>query len=240
MSDIIQGLWIGARLSAMERMSVESFLAKGHEYHLYTYGHVEGVPRGAVVRDASEILPPSMIFRYREFDTVSGFSNFFRYKLLLERGGWWVDADVVCLCPFDFADEHVFSSEWVRGEQVVNSGIIKAPAGSPAMEHAWRVCEGKRREELRWGETGPRLVQEAVMKCGLLRYVRPYEAFCPLSYSDWDRVLEPGGVGDFGPETYAVHLWNEMWRRAGEDKDASFHPDCLYERLKAKYVGGAL
>src|ERR1044071_3092824 len=238
MSEIIQGLWIGPRLSAMERMSVNSFLANGHEYHLYTDGEVEGVPPGATLRDGCEILPRSMIFRYREFDTVAGFSNFFRYKLLLERGGWWVDADVVCLRPFDFEGEHVFSSESVNGALVVNSGIIKAPAGSRVMEYAWRVCEGKRTEELRWGETGPRLVHEAVRECGFEASVRPFEVFCPLGYSEWERVLDPGGV-EFGPLTHAVHLWNEMWRRAGRDKDAGFHPDCLYERLKAKYLGGA-
>lgn len=239
MSDIVQGLWIGPRLSAMERMSISSFLANGHEYHLYTYGPVEGVPPGAVVRDGCEILPRSMIFRYTGFDTVAGFSNFFRYKLLLERGGWWADADVVCLRPFDFDGEHVFGAELAPGEVVVGSGIIRAPAESRAMKYAWRVCAAKRTDELRWGETGPRLVQEAVRECGLEGSVMPFEVFSPLCYSEWRRVLEPGGVGEFGPATHAVHLWNEMWRRAGEDKDASFHPDCLYERLKAKYLDGA-
>lgn len=35
----------------------------------------------------------------------------FRYKLILERGGWWVDLDTVCLRPFDLDLEHVFASE---------------------------------------------------------------------------------------------------------------------------------
>jgi hypothetical protein len=29
--------------------------------------------------------------------SVSAFSNLFRYYLLHQMGGWWVDADVVCL-----------------------------------------------------------------------------------------------------------------------------------------------
>ena len=32
--------------------------------------------------------------------------------------------------------------------------------------------------------------------------------------------------------TRAVHLWNEMWRRAGRDKDSSYHPACLFEQLE--------
>ncbi len=97
MSDAIQSLWIGSALSTMERLSLTSFVAAGHNVHLYTYDDVAGVPEGVELRDANAILPRSRIFRYAEHDTVSGFSNFFRYKLLLERGGWWVDTDVVCL-----------------------------------------------------------------------------------------------------------------------------------------------
>jgi hypothetical protein len=36
--------------------------------------------------------------------------------------------------------------------------------------------------------------------------------------------------------TFAIHLWNEMWRRAGQDKDGQYHPNCLYEALKRAYL----
>src|SRR5881227_24224 len=111
MQNTIQSLWVGSRLSVLERLSIASFLKNGHSYILYTYEPVEGVPAGAELKDANEILPSSSIFRYREYDTCSGFSNFFRYKLLLERGGWWADTDMICLKPFNLSAEFVFSSE---------------------------------------------------------------------------------------------------------------------------------
>ena len=103
---IIQGLWIGAELSVMEQLSIASFLRNGHEYHLYTYAELANVPAGTVIRDANEILPAAAIFQYKDRPSYAGFSNFFRYKLLLERGGWWVDSDLVCLRPFDFTVEY--------------------------------------------------------------------------------------------------------------------------------------
>src|SRR5690348_5090275 len=103
--DVIQGLWVGDRLSTMERLSIASFLALGHEYHLYVYRPVANVPAGTCVKDAREILPESMIFQYRKRPSYAGFANFFRYKLLLDRGGWWVDTDAVCLRALDFADD---------------------------------------------------------------------------------------------------------------------------------------
>lgn len=233
---IVRGLWVGAELSVMERMSVASFLAHGHEYHLYVYDDVKNVPRGAILKDAAEILPPERVFRYTHQASYAGFANFFRYKLLAERGGWWADTDMVCLRPFDFPDEHVFSTELCRGEEVVTSGVIKAPAGSPVMAYAWGVCQTKEPARLVWGETGPRLMGEAVAKFSLQSCAKPHRVFCPLGYDEWRRALEPDSAADFGEATYAVHLWNEMWRAAGEDKNAARDPACLYERLKARYL----
>ena len=232
---IIQGLWIGPELSVMEQLSIASFLLNGHEYHLYVYDETRNIPAGTTIKDGSEILPASSIFQYKQRPTYAGFSNFFRYKLLLERGGWWADTDTVCLKPFDFSTEYVFSSEISRGLEVINSGIIKAPVGSPLMAYAWGVCRAKKPENLVWGETGPRLMAEAVSNFLLEEYKRPYQVFCPLGFSDWRRVLEqPAPV--FDETTYAIHLWNEMWRAAGQDKNQTYDPGSLYERLKKKYL----
>jgi len=234
--DVIQGLWIGPALSAMERLSLASFLACGHEVHLHTYGAVDGVPSGVVLRDAAEILPASAIFHYREHATSAGFANFFRYKLLLERGGWWVDLDVVCLAPFDFPGEHVFAGEPAGEGRMATNAVIKAPAGSAAMARAWEVCRSKDPRALGWGETGPRLLTALVSELALEHAIQPPEVFCPLHYDRWDDALDPAFVADFGPATRAVHLWNEMWRREGRSKDERYPPGCLYERLKARYL----
>jgi len=89
---------------------------------------VAEVPDGVAIRDANEILPHDSIFVYRTDPgrgNPSAFANLFRYKLLSMRGGWWVDADVFCLRPFDFATDLVFGLE---GPGRVNSCVIKAPA----------------------------------------------------------------------------------------------------------------
>ena len=108
---VIQGLWIGSRLSPMEEISIRSFLANGHEYHLYAYSRIENLPEGTILRDANEIVSSEKIFKYRDYDSYAGFSNHFRYKLLLQNGGWWADLDLICLKPFDFKTGYVFSSE---------------------------------------------------------------------------------------------------------------------------------
>jgi mannosyltransferase OCH1-like enzyme len=238
-NQIIQGLWIGPELSVMEQLSIASFLRNGHDYHLYVYDNVKNVPAGTVVMDANEILPSDRIFQYKRSPSYAGFSNYFRYKLLLERGGWWADTDTICLKPFDFSEEYVFSSEInYKGREVVNSGVIKAPAGSSVMAYAWRVCEKKKPSRLVWGEAGPRLMAKAVEKCALTKYKRSYRTFCPIDYVEWRKVLEPALEVHLNDETYAIHLWNEMWRAAGQDKNAQYDQTSLYERLKRSYLPG--
>jgi hypothetical protein len=238
MPDVIQTLWIGPRLSTMERMSIASFLRHGHEVHLYTYGDVDGVPPGTVVRDGREILPAERIFFYRDYASPSGFSNFFRYKLLLERGGWWVDTDMFCLAPFAFEREHVFGSELSKGVPFVNCGALKAPRGSAAMAYAWEACNAKDPSTLRWGETGPSLVKEVVERLGMHDAVQPPHVFCPIPFPQWRRIVDGDDPVELPAGSVAVHLWNEMWRREGFDKDAMYDPRCLYERLKRETTRG--
>jgi hypothetical protein len=233
---VIQGLWIGAELSVMEQLSISSFLSNGHAYHLYVYDTPKNIPAGAVVKDGNEILPASRIFQYKHHASYAGFSNFFRYKLLLERGGWWCDLDNVCLKPFDFPDEYVFATEVCAGLEVVASGIIKAPAGGEAMGHAWEVCQSKSPAQLKWGETGPKLTGEAVRKYSLEYYVKSHDVFCPFGYDEWHRVLEPETEASLIANSHSIHLWNDMWRTSGQDKNASYDPACIYERLKRKYL----
>jgi hypothetical protein len=237
MSDVIQGLWVGSKLSAMERISISSFLAHGHEYHLYAYDQVDGVPAGTIVKDASEILPSSQIFQYREHKSYSGFSNFFRYKLLLERGGWWVDTDLICLRPFYFPAEYVFATERdPNGREFVTSGIIKAPRGSEIMNVAWQTCQAKNTDELQWGETGPTLMHHLVLRRPLSQYISSPDVFCPIDSAKWFDAILPGRRLSFGPESVAVHLWNELWRRLDLDKNETYPPNSLYEQLKTRYL----
>lgn len=237
MNTIVQGMWIGPELSVMEQLSIASFLTNGHEYHLYVYDEVKHIPAGATVRDANEILPASMIFQYKHSKSYAGFANFFRYKLLLARGGWWADSDIICLRPFSFPEEYVFASEKNGDAQIATSGVIKTPPASEVMSYAWETCRSKDPGQLRWGETGPRLIEEALRLFSLEKYLKPFQVFCPLGYLEWAKVLDPDAHQGFDRSTHAVHLWNEMWRREGRDKNDRYHPDCLYERLKRKYLG---
>ena len=238
--NVIQTLWVGDTLSTMERLSLSSFVKNGHDTHLYTYGKINNVPAGVTVKDGREILQEKMIFKYKEHNSFSGFSNYFRYKLITEKGGFWVDTDMVCLKPWDFSEPFVFCSEAVlpldQGNTHIGSCVIKGPPGNMLTKNAYEICMSKKPENLAWGEIGPRLVKEVVEKYAMNSFVKAPDWFCPIAGCMWHVFLNPEAGLQFNDNTYGVHLWNEMWRRSGIDKDQDFHPESFYEKLKRRYL----
>jgi glycosyl transferase-like sugar-binding protein/alpha 1,4-glycosyltransferase len=250
---VIQGLWIGGRLTAMERLCLTSFLKNGHECHLYTYADLENVPQDVIVKSAEDVVSRAEIFADRDEDlgvSYANFSDVFRYKLLSERGGVYADLDIVCLRPFDFQGEYVFGSQAMQdiveetkrfGPVLVNGNVMKAPAGSEIMKFCYERSIAGASADREWFELGPPLLTQAIKKFRLLNYVQPHVVFNPVDWWNWDDVIRNEASVktklDFiwRPPVYAVHLWNSMWNRAGVDKNARFSPDCLYERLKQLY-----
>lgn len=232
----MRGLWIGDRLGAMQRASIQSFLDAGHSYELFTYGPISGVPAGVRLVDGNEVTSAARIWRYTEFDSPAGFSNQFRYRLLRERGGTWADLDVICLRPLPDADYLLPSqrheSEWAA------TCLLRAPRRSPLLELACSAAEAVDPATAVWGQTGPRLMTRLVTDLQL--EALPIEAVCPIDFPDWamsvsDRASDRAEVERRTASSFAVHLWHEMWRRAGADVENPGPAGCFYARVLERF-----
>lgn len=237
-----QALWVGPRLSDLERLSLTSFVQNGHDVLLYVYEEPVGVPDGVTCLDARDILPEDRIFvhgpegGFAEGSPIA-FSDYFRFKLLHERGGWWFDVDVVCLRPIDLDEPYCFA--WEQ-EGIVGSSILRAPQDSPFTRELYerahdRIAEGT---GITFAEIGPHLVTRVVTEQKLERYVRPANTFFPVHWQHALDMFRPDDVGAWwtrfeGP--YAVHFWNETLRWSAIDKDAAYPPTSPFERLKRRY-----
>jgi len=250
MGETIQGLWIGRRLSLLEQLSIKSFLKHGHAYHLYVYNKIRNIPEGTIIKDASDILPRRMITK-RKAGPGKGsyalFSDLFRYKLLMEQGGFWTDLDAVCLRPFNFNAEYVFASENTPDGQIkAASGVIKAPSGSECMKACYEAASRVNMNESTWAATGPDMITSKISDFQLEAFVAPPHAFAPINYWEFKKLVDPTFQFEIQDDTYAVHFWNEMWRRkvskkgfikrtlrkSKYNKDALYSPDTLYGRLQ--------
>jgi hypothetical protein len=256
----IHMFWHGAALSRLERLCMSSFLAHGHALQLHVYAEPTGVPQGVQLVDAGTTLPQQLLFHHEPSGSVAAFADWFRYRVLYERGGVWADTDVVCLKPLVYAHPEIFARQ---DESVINNAVLGLPAGHPLA--AWmsdccehpnralpydtartrrrklkrRLLQGNRRGNIEWGEYGPRGFTEAARHLGYEDRALPFWHFYPVPYQNW-RCMFDSSLSDktdlFAGST-AVHLWNEMTRRApGFDRDGRFPPDSLFERLCARYL----
>src|SRR5580658_4666357 len=185
---------------------MHSFVANGHEFHLWRYGRApDRLPRGVVVHDANEILPYAAVFRKREADaelqlgagSYATFSDLFRANLLHRFGGIWVDMDVLCLRPFDFPEPYVFRAH--RLGVVMN--IIKCPAGSPLMGELCAEMEGRIGEDSRWFDF-TLAFNEAIHRHGLQGFVRD-DLAPPDRWETVQPFLETSA--EFRPSWHALH-----------------------------------
>lgn len=242
----VQMLWVRGALSKLERLSIASHLQNGHPVRLFSYEPIPALPEGTTWEDARAILPESAIFTNPSSDGYGGlsmFSNFFRYHLLLQRGGIWSDCDSVCIKPLAFASdmEYFFATERLPGQDNVPSGIgvnccvFKSPGGSPVVARALEIAQTTDLATAPWASTGPRALHQAVTELGLTRFMLAPEVINPIPW--WQILTLISGFTLLPANTYAVHFYNEMWRRNFLDKNADYDPLSLYERLKARYLG---
>ena len=86
-------------LGPQELACLTSFIKNGHHVIVYSYSH-ESLPPFLTGRDAREIMTREQLFAL-----VSGhhkgsyaiFADLFRCDLLKQKGGLWIDTDVMCI-----------------------------------------------------------------------------------------------------------------------------------------------
>ena len=254
----IQSLWIGERLSKIELLSIQSFLAHGHEYHLYVYADVGDVPSGVILKDAATVIPGDCIFTIK--GSLSAFSDWFRHELLFAHGGYWVDLDVVCLRPLCFDDPIVIGKEdcskanpavmrFPKGHEISRAlaDVGKEPNRPTPYDTAAdrrrklfrKFVLGNRRNRIEWGEpAGPVGVTKILKHHRLLKLAKPYYYFHPIHFSFWRCAWDDTFRDGLAPfqASYCIHLWNEKIRRGGAmNKDGPFPRHSLIQQLASRY-----
>lgn len=231
---IVHGLWVGASLSPLETLCLRSFVAMGHEFHLWLYEPLpHGLPAGVVQRPAEAILPANRIFRYRHGNSfghgkgsLAGFSDLFRYKLLYEEGGWWTDMDVTCLRPLDFEAPYVFRRHDVLP---VVGNLMKCPKGSPLMAACFQEAAEKVTADNRDWLLPIRILNKHIRKYQLEPYIKD------ITNQDRWEVIEYylHHYRPFPPKWHAFHWMNEEWRSRELDKTAAIPRSALGRLFKS-------
>lgn len=130
---------------------------------------------------------------------MCGKADILRYEILQHYGGVYVDADSVCVVPFDdgFLTHHAFASyehETLR-PGLVSNGTIGAESGAPFLEEILTAIETRELKGRAWESVGPKLLTEFAHDL----YIYPARTFLPTHLSGADA---PGDA-----PIYAVQFW---------------------------------
>ena len=232
--DPIHCFWSNAPLSDMSRLSLQSMVRQGHPVRLYTYDNLAAmqarVPSGVMVVDAASLVPAA-IYQHAVLNSdIRYFSDIFRYAVLHELGGWWLDTDIVLVKPLDFGREHVFSTQWSGVEQghVCVGDVMRAPKGSVHMANLYALSLQRMFSENRveYGAVGPLLLSEYLLVAGgeeLQSSILPPSSFNAIDRREVELFAVESRAGFellSDPRVTGVHLWGRMWAERGLRFDA--------------------
>ncbi|SDT25611.1 hypothetical protein [Bradyrhizobium canariense] len=128
--------WHG-RLDALRLLCLRSQIAAGHRVTVYSFDPLAGLPDGVGNAEAEAVLPhafseklrpPQPDGTWRDW-TALQFSDFFRMRLMAQRAGLWLDADVLLLKPIEIDPAKPYFA-WERPRQLGNS-VLYLPSNDP-------------------------------------------------------------------------------------------------------------
>ncbi len=169
--------------------------------------------------------------------------------------------DMVCLKPFDLNDDIVFGKEDPNTSSI---GVLKFPKLHFLPEfmalhcadineiYPWNRKKIKilktikkafgynDKEKYIWGDMGgPSTFGKALKHFSLNDIGKDYTYFYPVHFVHWKCIFDDTYSDDYQlfKNTYGIHLWNEMIRRDGIDKNSKFYSEkSLFSYLLNKYM----
>jgi hypothetical protein len=128
--------WHGT-LDPLRLTCLRSQVAAGHKVTVFSFQPLPGLPAGVRNAEAEAVLPYAFSKKLRapQADgtwgdwTILQFSDFFRMRLMAQKGGLWLDADVLLLRPVEIDETKPYFA-WERRRQLGNS-VLYLPSQHP-------------------------------------------------------------------------------------------------------------
>ena len=214
MTETVRTFWHGGALPPLARACLRSFTQHGHEVELYAYQSFD-VPAEIRLRSAEEILPASDLKGFT--GNISAFADLFRYQLLHDRGGWWVDTDVYCLTATLPQADRAWAPE---DAGLLNNAILRFPPGDPACATLCSLARERSAQGGRWGALGPAMLTEVLAQSPDGNHAGTRAAFYPLHWLEAHYAWLPERRADVEARLRGasfLHLWMKALTDCGID-----------------------
>jgi len=234
---IINGLWVGNQLSPLELLTLQSFVDHGHQFYLWVYENIQNkIPTNVILKDANEIVPHRDVFTLKYGDEEQGFgkgslalfADWFRYNLLFEKGGWWVDMDVTCLKPLDIKSDYYFRAHPILP---MIGNVMKCPKQAPFLQQTIHHLNPEKIENTIDWLLPNKVLNEQVKAFQLEGNIKQQHS----NLDNWQEVEAfVFSKQSVNPDWKFIHWMNEEWRAQNINK-TSFYKNTSISQLMKKH-----
>ncbi|TPL79948.1 hypothetical protein FJ950_27495 [Mesorhizobium sp. B2-3-14] len=197
-----------------------SMRAAGHPVRVWSYAPEKLeflVAHGIEIRNADDVMPRALFERIVAGSEIRYFSDIFRYAVLYEHGGLWMDSDVILLRPFPFRGDHFFNLQW-RGSHkghFVCGNVIYARPYSRHLRALYEMSISRfhHTSGKEFGDIGPKLLSDYIASdagAELREWVFSPMFFNTIDWNEIDRFEKPiTELADYlnDERVFGIHLW---------------------------------
>ena len=247
----VQTLWIG-EVNDLARLGFQSWLNQGYNIDVYTdmcnyHEPILQDPR-ITQKDARDIMD------FVNFNDILPFSDLWRYNLLYQKGGIWLDADMVLIDQLPNKDI-IISSEYTmlsgayksKLPFIANIGVLKFHP----KESMLKLIIDKintRRKDAKFVDN-MRVFQQVLKNNVNAKYVVDPSVFCPLSWWDCKESyldhkyktkysVNPLTNDIMLQHSIGIHLWNNFTYNKWKIDFDNIDIESLYNRLYCHVFNG--
>lgn len=229
-------LWFGNEPTILQKISWNSYIHHGHELNIYLYDMSMDVPKGAIKKDANEIILEKDIFLPQFNNPLSGkghaqFSDIFKIYMFKKTDLIWTDSDIVCLSndwpnPYPYLFGSIGDLVKINYDDYTNLDMENPPRingdvlyiGNDKIvneiidyfESSTIVYEDNE------VKTGPELLTNIFLKNNLMKFAQETNVFHPINYVDVHHFLNPESFKDIMNKisnSVAISLFYNSWIR---------------------------
>lgn len=153
MNNDINCLWIGSKLSLMERLSIILAQKMGYNVILWSNSNFDNLPEGVEIKSIpTDILPPVRFKGHRHpnlsdggIGSLSHWSDYFAFNILYRYGGNWMQLDLAMVNKIEITKSYAFIA-WGKSLSPI---FMKIPKNSEYAKEMIKELEGPIKNELK-------------------------------------------------------------------------------------------
>ena len=240
---MINFFWHGD-ISDIQKLCWNSFLNFHNNINIWCYDEIKDYEK--FCKDANQILPQDELFyannpwgEVEKKEFVAPFSDIFRYKLMNDYCGWYVDSDMICLKKLPkIAGTHLNSEYNENKIRVLRNSVLYSDKTNNIFGKMFRdIIKRPHYQDTFQGEWG---FEDFLEKYKITNSFEPIFSN-PIEWYDIEKIVKDDFK--FGKKTYMVHLFNVMWKNGLWSKESiktislkNYSKNSFYGKIKRKYL----